>query len=134
MALAQRRISRRTSAVFILGIVDASLFYGDALITPAISVLSAVEGLKFVHPETEHFVLPITISIIIGLFMAKSRGTASVANWFGPITLVWFLTMAADGLLHIADDLDVFATINPLHGANLRHAALARWSLHCHGK
>lgn len=118
MALAQRGMGRRTSAVFILGIVGASLFYGDALITPAISVLSAVEGLKLVHPATEHFVLPMTIAIIIGLFMAQSRGTAAVANWFGPITLVWFLTMAAGGLLHIADDLGVFAAINPLHGVN----------------
>jgi KUP system potassium uptake protein len=118
MALAQRAMGRRTNVVFVLGIMGAALFYGDALITPAISVLSAVEGLKLVHPGTERFVLPITILIIVGLFAVQSRGTAAVAKWFGPITLVWFIAMGAGGLLHISDDLSVFAAINPFYAVN----------------
>lgn len=115
MALAQRAMGRRTKLVFVLGILGAALFYGDALITPAISVLSAVEGLKLVHPSMEHAVLPITLAIIVGLFAVQSRGTAAVAKWFGPITLVWFVTMALGGLLHIADDPGVFASLNPAY-------------------
>ncbi len=115
MALAQRGMGRRTKTVFLLGIVGAALFYGDALITPAISILSAVEGLKLVHPATEHAVLPATIAIIIGLFLVQSRGTAAVAQWFGPITLVWFIAMGIGGLLHISDDPGVFAALNPVH-------------------
>ncbi len=115
MALAQRAMGRRTNAVFVLGIIGAALFYGDALITPAISVLSAVEGLKLVHPATEHAILPITLAIILGLFAIQSRGTAAVAKWFGPITLTWFIAMAIGGLLHISDDPGVFAALNPLY-------------------
>lgn len=115
MALAQRAMGRRTNVVFVLGIIGAALFYGDALITPAISVLSAVEGLKLVHPATEHVILPATIAIIVGLFVVQSRGTAAVANWFGPITLVWFIAMAVGGLRHISDDPGVFAAINPFY-------------------
>ncbi len=118
MALAQRAMGRRTSVVFVLGIVGAALFYGDALITPAISVLSAVRGLKLVHPATEHAILPITVAIIIGLFAVQSRGTAAVAKWFGPITLAWFVAMAVGGLLHIADDPGVFAALNPMYAVS----------------
>ncbi|MBX9757464.1 MAG: potassium transporter Kup [Beijerinckiaceae bacterium] len=118
MALAQRAMGRRTNAVFLLGIIGAALFYGDALITPAISVLSAVEGLKLVHPATEHVILPITLAIIVGLFAVQNRGTAAVAKWFGPITLVWFIAMAVGGLLHIADDPGVFAALNPLYAVH----------------
>jgi KUP system potassium uptake protein len=118
MALAQRAMGRRTNVVFVLGIIGAALFFGDALITPAISVLSAVEGLKLVHPATEHAILPITLAIIIGLFAVQSRGTAAVAKWFGPITLAWFIAMAVGGLLHIADDPGVFAAINPFYAVH----------------
>jgi KUP system potassium uptake protein len=126
MALAQRAMGKRTNVVFVLGIIGAALFYGDALITPAISVLSAVEGLKLVHPATEHIVLPLTLAIIIGLFLVQSRGTAAVANWFGPITLVWFIAMAVGGLLHITDDLGVFAALNPVYAVKfmLNHGVI----------
>jgi len=102
-------------AAFLLGfaLVGAGLFYGDALITPAISVLSAVEGLKLVTVAFDPFVVPITLGIILALFLAQSRGTAAVAGWFGPVTLVWMLVMAAGGLLHIGDDPAVFAAFNP---------------------
>ncbi len=115
MALAQRAIGKPSRAVFVLGIAGAALFFGDALITPAISVLSAVEGLKLVSPATEHVVLPITVVIIVGLFMIQSRGTAAVAVWFGPITLVWFLVLALGGLIHIFDDVGILAAINPVY-------------------
>lgn len=115
MALAQRAMGRRTKTVFVLGIIGAALFYGDALITPAISILSAVEGLKLVHPATEHFILPLTIVIIFGIFVVQSRGTATVAKWFGPITLVWFVAMGIGGLVHISDDPGVFAALSPTY-------------------
>jgi len=117
MALAQRAVGGPTRILFLLGVAGAALFYGDALITPAISVLSAVEGLKLATDAFDHFVLPITVAIIVGLFMMQSRGTGRVAMWFGPITLVWFAVMAVGGLIHIADYPGVFAAFNPLHAA-----------------
>ncbi len=94
MALAQSALGRPTAAVFVLGVAGAALFYGDALITPAISVLSAVEGLRLVTPMFDHFVVPITVGILLLLFAAQRHGTGRVAALFGPITLVWFLAIA----------------------------------------
>lgn len=116
MALAQRAIGRGAFLPFALGIVGAALFYGDSIITPAISVLSAVEGLKYVTPVFEPYILTISIIILIGLFAVQSRGTGSVAKFFGPIMLVWFLTLGGLGLMHIGDDLSIFAAFNPWHG------------------
>jgi KUP system potassium uptake protein len=79
-------------------------------------VLSAVEGLKLVTPAFEPYVLPVSLAILVGLFSVQSLGTAAVAAWFGPITAVWFLAMAAGGLMHIADEPGVVAAVNPLHG------------------
>jgi KUP system potassium uptake protein len=116
MALLQRVLGRNVFLITLLGMAGAALFYGDAIITPAISVLSAVEGLKLVTPAFEPYVLPVSLAILVGLFSVQSRGTAAVAAWFGPITAVWFLAMAAGGLMHIADEPGVVAAINPLHG------------------
>lgn len=115
LALAQRATGRSTPAIVLLGALGAALFYGDALITPAISVLSAVEGLKLVTTSFEPYILPITIGIIISLFLVQVRGTAAVSVFFGPITLVWFLVMAIGGILHITDDLSVLEAVNPVH-------------------
>ncbi|MCZ8097744.1 MAG: potassium transporter Kup [Burkholderiales bacterium] len=115
LALAQRALGGSTPVVFFLGAAGAALFYGDALITPAISVLSAVEGLKLVTSGFEPYVLPLSVAVIVGLFLVQSHGTAGVAVWFGPITLVWFVAMATGGLLHIADDPGVFAAFDPRH-------------------
>lgn len=115
MALAQRAIGKPTLIITTLGIAGAALFYGDALITPAISVLSAVEGLKLVTNRFEPYVVPLTIVILIALFMVQSRGTAKVAVFFGPIMLVWFALMGVGGLIHIVDDFDVFSALNPVH-------------------
>src|SRR5436189_3405911 len=84
-ALATRGVGRRTAVVFLLGVIGASMFLGDSVITPAISVLSAVEGLKLVTPAFEHSVIPLTIGILIGLFAAQSRGTARMASFFAPV-------------------------------------------------
>jgi KUP system potassium uptake protein len=115
-ALASRALGRRTVPVVTLGIIGAAMFYGDSVITPAISVLSAVEGLKIVTPAFEHAVLPLTVAILVVLFAVQSRGTARVAAFFGPVMVVWFIGLAGLGLLHIADDPHIFAAVNPLHG------------------
>jgi KUP system potassium uptake protein len=114
-ALAFRAIGRRTPVVLLLGIIGASMFLGDSVITPAISVLSAVEGLKLATPAFEHFVVPLTIVILIALFAVQRRGTARVASYFGPVMVVWFVALAFIGLLHISDDPRVFAAINPYY-------------------
>jgi KUP system potassium uptake protein len=112
-ALATRALGRRTPAVFLLGVIGASMFLGDSVITPAISVLSAVEGLKLVTPAFDHSVMPLTVIILIALFAVQSRGTSKVAAFFGPIMLVWFLAIAVAGLMHIHDDPGVLLAINP---------------------
>ncbi|MEN9709448.1 MAG: hypothetical protein RIQ68_1856, partial [Pseudomonadota bacterium] len=116
MALAQSAIGRRSIGVLFLGILGASLFTGDAIITPAISVLSAVEGLKLVAPALDHYILPITFVILITLFMVQRRGTGAVAGLFGPIMVIWFLSLAAMGLSHIGDAPRILHAFNPLHG------------------
>ena len=118
MALAQRAMGKRTILITTLGVAGAALFYGDALITPAISVLSAIEGLKLVTDRFVPYVLPLTIVILIALFMVQSRGTAKVANFFGPVMLVWFGLLAFGGLIHIVDDLEVFYALNPYHAVH----------------
>jgi KUP system potassium uptake protein len=118
VALAQRALGRRSLPVLMMGMAGAALFYGDAAITPAISVLSAVEGLKLVTPTFESYVLPIALVILIALFAVQAHGTGKVATLFGPITLVWFITMAGLGLLHIADDWEVLRSFNPYYGVS----------------
>ena len=115
VALTQRAVGQRGGLVLMLGIVGAGLFYGDAVLTPAISVLSAVEGMKLVAPDLESYVVPVTLVILIALFLVQSRGTGKVAAFFGPIMLVWFATLAIAGGLHIADDPTVLTAINPLY-------------------
>jgi KUP system potassium uptake protein len=115
MALGQRALGRRSLFLLSLGVVGASMFIGDSMITPAISVLSAVEGLKLAAPALEHYVVPLTISILVVLFAVQSRGTARVATAFGPIMVVWFTTLGVLGLIHIADDPSVLWAINPVY-------------------
>ena len=115
-ALAFRALGRRTFPVLILGIIGAAMFYGSSLITPALSVLSAVEGLKVATPALEPFVLPLTLIILALLFAVQSYGTGKVSALFGPITVLWFLVVAIIGGMHIKDDPSVLAAINPLYG------------------
>src|SRR5215468_1283808 len=116
-ALASRAIGRRTVPVMMLGIIGAAMFYGDSVITPAISVLSAVEGLKLAKPGLEHYVMPLAVLILIALFAVQSRGTARVAALFGPVMTLWFLSIAAAGLMHMRDNPLVLAALDPSHGA-----------------
>ncbi|MTH80189.1 potassium transporter Kup [Paracoccus aestuariivivens] len=115
LALAQRAMGRSNRVVLTLGLIGAALFFGDAAITPAISVLSAIEGLKLVTDGVDPFIEPIAIVIIIGLFLVQNRGTEAVARFFGPITLVWFLVMAAGGVHWMLKDPEVLAAVNPIH-------------------
>src|SRR5215217_4679482 len=100
MALAQRTMGHDVVVIVLLGMAGAALFYGDAIITPAISVLSAIEGLTLVTPAFERYVLPLSLVILTGLFAVQSHGTARVAAWFGPVTGVWFALMALGGIRH----------------------------------
>src|SRR5215217_1704613 len=115
MALGQRALGRRSWPLLALGVVGASMFIGDSMITPAISVLSAVEGLKLAAPALEHYVVPLTLVILVALFSLQSSGTARVATAFGPVMLVWFATLSVLGLIHISDDPTVLWAINPLY-------------------
>src|SRR5215470_1231655 len=97
MALAQRALGKGASTVVLLGIISGALFYGDALITPALSVLSAIEGLKVATPAFEPYVVPLTVVILLALFALQSRGTGKVGAAFGPITTIWFVAIAIPG-------------------------------------
>ena len=120
MALAQNALGKRTQFVFLMGVAGAALFSGDAIITPAISVLSAVEGLKL--PAVQYYfdftpyVLPITVVILFTLFIFQSRGTAKVAAFFGPIMVVFFGVIGLLGAKHIADAPEILTALNPLKG------------------
>jgi KUP system potassium uptake protein len=116
MALGQRALGRKSWPLLVLGVIGASMFIGDSMITPAISVLSAVEGLKLATPALEHYVVPLTVLILVVLFSVQSSGTARVASAFGPVMVVWFATIAVMGLIHISDDPSVLAAINPWYG------------------
>ena len=119
MALAQRAARgnvRVRWAIMILGLLGASLFYGDGVITPAMSVLSAVEGLKVLTPELSHWVVPLTVLILLGLFVVQSRGTSRVGAVFGPIMLVWFATIAVFGVMEIVHQPHVLLALNPWYG------------------
>jgi len=117
MALAQSALGRRTPLIFALGCIGAALFYGDSVITPAISVLSAMEGMKTVpqlHAVVNNStVLLSSIAILVLLFLTQSRGTAKVASLFGPVMVVWFVAIGALGLMHLADDPKVFLALSP---------------------
>jgi KUP system potassium uptake protein len=118
LALALRRTRakpRLAWTVGMLGIFGASLFYGDAVLTPAISVLSAVEGISVATPAFEHWIVPITIAVLVGLFAMQSHGTGVLGKLFGPITVVWFLTLATLGAISIAQTPAVLAALDPRH-------------------
>jgi KUP system potassium uptake protein len=121
MALVQRALGRRTTAIFFLGVVGAALFYGDAIITPAISVLGAFQGMNDVPAlkavTSPHFITLISMVILFGLFMTQARGTASIAKLFAPVMLVWFVVIAALGLYHILDDPRVLWALSPHYAA-----------------
>jgi KUP system potassium uptake protein len=120
MALARRATGGNWAIVTVLGAIGAALFYGDAILTPALSVLSAVEGLKSVPavaPFLSHgLILGLAIGLLVALFAIQSSGTASVARWFGPICVAWFLAIGGVGLINTLAQPQILAAINPLHG------------------
>jgi len=119
MALAQRGARESVMLrrwIVIFGLLGASLFYGDGVITPAISVLGAVEGLKVIAPELGHSIVPITLAIMVILFMVQNRGTGKVGVVFGPIMLVWFAVIGVLGIKEIATQPHVLYALNPFEG------------------
>lgn len=120
MTLAQRTLakgSRSAYVIGILGIFGASLFFGDSVITPAISVLGAVEGLEVAAPGLHRFIVPITVVILLILFLAQRHGTEKVGKIFGPITTLWFISLAAIGIYNIIEAPEVLKALNPMWGA-----------------
>jgi KUP system potassium uptake protein len=115
MALAQRALRRGANVIVLCGIVSAALFYGDAMITPALSVLSAIEGLKIATPAFDPYIVPLTMAILIVLFAVQSRGTAKVAAFFGPIMVLWFAVMAVAGAAHVAGKPEILLAFNPYY-------------------
>jgi len=118
LALASQSVRdkpRLRKVLLLVGIFGTCLFYGDGVITPAISVLSAVEGLEVVSPAFKSAVIPLTLVILFGLFAVQKRGTAGIGKFFGPITLVWFASIAVLGLVHIADNPSILWALSPHH-------------------
>ena len=118
LALLSKTANGHGPILMVLGLIGAALFLGDSMITPALSVLSAVEGLKLVAPDLSDYIVPISVAILIVVITVQSHGTAAVARFFGPITALWFLVMAAGGVNHIFDDLGILSAFNPWHAAN----------------
>jgi KUP system potassium uptake protein len=130
MALVSRRTgisaSRRT-LYLTLGMAGAALFYGDCLLTPAVSVLSAVEGLQTATPALEPLVIPISLGVLVGLFAVQHHGTAGVGRWFGPIMLLWFAIIFALGVVQLVSAPNILAALSPTHAADfiVRHGFIA---------
>src|SRR5579871_1800792 len=114
MALAQRAVTRGAATIVLLGIISGALFYGDAVITPALSVLSAIEGIKLVTAAFDPYVVPLTVLILLVLFAAQSRGTAHVAAFFGPIMCIWFAIIAIGAIIPVMQNPEIFLALNPV--------------------
>lgn len=118
LALLMKTANGHTAVLMLLGLLGAALFLGDAMITPALSVLSAVEGLKLVTPQLSDYIVPISVAILALLFVIQSHGTGAVARFFGPITAVWFIVMGLAGIMHISDDYSILAALNPWYAVS----------------
>ncbi|HEY4163461.1 MAG TPA: KUP/HAK/KT family potassium transporter, partial [Dongiaceae bacterium] len=127
LALQRARNMGRRKLLFTLGMIGAALFIGDGMITPAISVLSAVEGLAVAEPQLQHYVVVITLVIVVGLFVVQSRGTGSVGVLFGPVMCVWFAALALLGIGGLVANPEVLMAILPYYGIRFlfEHAAVA---------
>ena len=134
MALAQRTLpkdSRSAYVVGILGIFGASLFFGDGVITPAITTLSAIEGLEIAAPQLDAWVVPLTIVVLVAVFASQRFGTAKVGRLFGPIMLVWFLALAVIGVHNITHSPEVFKAFSPWYAMTALWAAPPRPACAC---
>ena len=119
VVLVEKLLNKKGGIVLGLGIIGAGFFFGDAMITPAMSVLSAVEGLSLISDSFTPFVVPLTLGILFVLFLFQYKGTAGVAKLFAPITLLWFIVLAFMGLWHIGDDFEIFQAFNPVYGVEM---------------
>src|SRR5690242_20751851 len=108
MALAQRAVTKGAGIIVLLGVISGALFYGDAVITPALSVLSAIEGIKLVTATFEPYVVPLTVIILLALFAAQARGTAGVAAFFGPVMCIWFAVIAIGAIIPVMRNPQIF--------------------------
>ena len=115
------------SALLLLGVFGATLFYGDSVITPAISVLGAMEGLEVATPALKPYVVPASLAVLLGLFVVQRFGTAAVGRVFGPVITLWFVTLAVTGVMHIAAQPAILAALNPLRA--LRFLAERGWQV-----
>jgi KUP system potassium uptake protein len=118
MALAQRAVSHGGGAIVLLGIISGALFYGDAVITPALTVLSAIEGIKLVTATFDPYVVPITVVILLALFTVQARGTARVAAFFGPVMCLWFGVIAIGAIGPVLRHPEVLFALNPVHAVS----------------
>jgi KUP system potassium uptake protein len=118
MALAQRAVTKAAGTIVLLGIISGALFYGDAVITPALSVLSAIEGIKLVTAALDPYVVPLTVVILLALFAVQSRGTARVAAFFGPVMCVWFGVIAIAAIPPLVRQPEVLLALNPLYAVS----------------
>jgi KUP system potassium uptake protein len=119
VVLVETVLKRKGGFVLGVGIVGAAFFFGDAMITPAISVVSAVEGLSVINPSLEPFVVPLALVVLLTLFLFQYHGTAGVASLFAPVTAIWFVVIGVMGIVHIADDLEIFYAFNPIYGIRM---------------
>jgi KUP system potassium uptake protein len=118
MALVQRALGKRTPLIFLIGVAGAGLFYGDAMLTPAISVLSAVEGLALLPGLTgqiEPFIMPVTLGILVALFLVQRHGSGFVGAFFGPVCILWFTVLGGLGLMHLSQELSMLNAFNPVN-------------------
>jgi KUP system potassium uptake protein len=118
MALALNSVTKNSSwylPLMVVGVFGATMFYGDSVITPAISVLGAIEGIKVAAPAMGDYVVPITIAVLVALYSLQRRGTAGIGRWFGPVMVVWFATLAVMGVMQIVKAPQILAALNPWH-------------------
>ena len=118
MALALNSVTKHSRWYFplmVLGVFGATMFYGDSVITPAISVLGAIEGLEVAAPGMKHWVVPITVVVLIGLYSVQRKGTAGIGRWFGPVMMVWFIALAIMGGINILKAPQILAALNPFN-------------------
>jgi KUP system potassium uptake protein len=127
LALQRARNMGRRKLLFVLGMIGAALFVGDGMITPAISVLSAVEGIAVAQPSLAHYVVPITLVIVVGLFLVQSRGTGRVGSMFGPVMCLWFVTLGVLGIFGIVNNPEVLLALSPHYAVRFlfEHGAVA---------
>ena len=116
VVLVESVLKHKGGVVLWIGIIGAAFFFGDAMLTPAISVVSAIEGLSVINSSFEPFVVPLSVAVLLALFLFQYHGTAGIASLFAPVTMVWLIVLALMGVAHIADHVEILLAINPIYG------------------